>query len=306
MRRALVPSRSDTRLDTLMCASSSSDSSRFWSCTRLRVIWYLRRITVRQSRCSASGTKLKVSSCATRRFTNRSASGKSFLRPPAPTIRLRLGEMERARERRRAVARAALRSPVLFQRFPHRPPVLRGRFHDDFLDLVLDEPVGQRAQIGRRSSRPSGVQSGSRRRPRRRPPRRPTSSCARQFPRSGTASASPCGSGERASSHQSGSRAIAGLAEHATTLNYSVNHARSGSNSCSASTCSMVNLDLAAPSAAILPIATIFIVLSRACRPSCNQLRKSSSAASRRRYGGHPRAPGAPTVGAHRGIHFWF
>jgi hypothetical protein len=49
----------------------------------LRVIWYLRRITVRHSRCSASGTKLEVSSCATKRFTRRSASGKSRLRPPA-------------------------------------------------------------------------------------------------------------------------------------------------------------------------------------------------------------------------------
>ena len=48
----------------------------------MRVTWYLRRMTVRQSRCSTSGTKLKVSSCATRRFTNR--SGKSFLRPPGP------------------------------------------------------------------------------------------------------------------------------------------------------------------------------------------------------------------------------
>jgi hypothetical protein len=47
---------------------------------------------------------------------------------------------------------------------------------------------------------------------RRRPPRRPASSCGRQFPRSGTASASPCESGERASSHQSGSRAILGAA----------------------------------------------------------------------------------------------
>jgi hypothetical protein len=84
MRRALMPNRSDTRLDTLMCASSSSASNRLWSCTRFRVIWYLRRITVRQSRCSASGTKLKVSSCATRRFTNRSASGKSFLRQVGP------------------------------------------------------------------------------------------------------------------------------------------------------------------------------------------------------------------------------
>jgi hypothetical protein len=30
------------------------------------------------------GHKLKVSSCATRRLTRRSASGKSFFRPPAP------------------------------------------------------------------------------------------------------------------------------------------------------------------------------------------------------------------------------
>jgi hypothetical protein len=36
---------------------------------------------------------------------------------------------------------------VLFQGFPHRPPVLRGRFHDDFFNLVLDEPVGQAAQV---------------------------------------------------------------------------------------------------------------------------------------------------------------
>ena len=39
---------------------------------------------------------------------------------------------------------------MLFQRFPHRPPVLRGRLHDDFLDVLLDQPVGQAAQIGRR------------------------------------------------------------------------------------------------------------------------------------------------------------
>ena len=39
---------------------------------------------------------------------------------------------------------------MLFQRFPHRPPVLRGRLHDDFLDILLDQPVGQTAQIGRR------------------------------------------------------------------------------------------------------------------------------------------------------------
>src|SRR5215472_9726641 len=37
MRRALTPSRSETRLDILRCASSSKASNRFCSCTRLRV-----------------------------------------------------------------------------------------------------------------------------------------------------------------------------------------------------------------------------------------------------------------------------
>src|ERR1017187_2760352 len=37
MRRALAPSRSETRLDNLMCASSSRHSTRLCNCTRLRV-----------------------------------------------------------------------------------------------------------------------------------------------------------------------------------------------------------------------------------------------------------------------------
>jgi hypothetical protein len=57
--------------------------------------------------------------------------------------------MERAREARRTIAGAASRAPMLFQRFPHRPPILRGRLHDDFLDVLRDQPVGQAAQIGR-------------------------------------------------------------------------------------------------------------------------------------------------------------
>ena len=39
--------RSDTTPETLMWASSRSASSRFCSWARLRVTWYLRRITVR-------------------------------------------------------------------------------------------------------------------------------------------------------------------------------------------------------------------------------------------------------------------
>jgi hypothetical protein len=52
--------------------------------------------------------------------------------PPAAAgspIRLRLGEMERAREPRRAVARAAPGAPMLFQRFPHRSPDIRVSAH---------------------------------------------------------------------------------------------------------------------------------------------------------------------------------
>ena len=42
--------------------------------TRLRVIWYLRRITVRQSRCSTSGTTLNVSSWGDRSLARATAS----------------------------------------------------------------------------------------------------------------------------------------------------------------------------------------------------------------------------------------
>ena len=75
--------------------------------------------------------------------------GEVLLASAGSPIRLRLGEMERAREPRRADARATPGAPMLFQRFPHRPPVLRSRLHDDFLDLVLDQPVGQTTQVDR-------------------------------------------------------------------------------------------------------------------------------------------------------------
>ncbi len=81
MRRALTPSRSETRLDNLMCASSSNASSRFCNCTRFRVCCSLARVIVRHKRCSGSGTKLRINSLATNRFSRRSASTKSLLRP---------------------------------------------------------------------------------------------------------------------------------------------------------------------------------------------------------------------------------
>src|SRR5256885_6326517 len=86
MRLALTPSRSETRLDNLICASSRRASN--WLCirTRSRRNWYFLRVTVRHRRCSASGTKLSVSSRATSRFTKRSASTKSLLRPRRPRL----------------------------------------------------------------------------------------------------------------------------------------------------------------------------------------------------------------------------
>src|SRR6185437_9518749 len=82
----LAPSRSETRLDNLMWASSSRDSKWFCNRARTRVSWYFLRVTVRHRRCSASGTKLRVNSRATSRFTRRLASGKSLLRPRRPRL----------------------------------------------------------------------------------------------------------------------------------------------------------------------------------------------------------------------------
>ena len=135
IRRALAPSKSETRLESLRCACSSSASKRLRSWTRLRVSWYLVRVSVRHRRCAGSGTKLKTSSCAPSaspaaprpvafaprpRFDCACASAGC---PPAPAPR-------------HAAARVA---PT------HVPGSLRGRFHHHFLDLLRDEPRSMRA-----------------------------------------------------------------------------------------------------------------------------------------------------------------
>lgn len=53
-------------------------------------------------------------------------------------IGLRLREVQRAGRRLSVHATPQRRLPVVLQRVPHRTPVLRGRLHDDFFDLVLD------------------------------------------------------------------------------------------------------------------------------------------------------------------------
>ena len=68
--------------------------------------------------------------------------------PAGATIGLRLRKVKGPRHRARSCARPAHRPPVLLQCLPHGSPVLRGRFHHDFLDLTLNQPVGERAQLG--------------------------------------------------------------------------------------------------------------------------------------------------------------
>jgi hypothetical protein len=43
------------------------------------------------------------------------------------------------------VRRPGLHVPL--QRLPNRSPILRGRLHHQFLDLALDEPLSERAQL---------------------------------------------------------------------------------------------------------------------------------------------------------------
>jgi len=98
-----------------------------------------------------SESLLSRNSLNAKRFTKRSASGESsYARRVADSIAL--GEMESAcgAVGRRRVPGGG--SPVLFQGVPDRPPVLSGRLNDDFLDRVLDQPVGQATQISRRST----------------------------------------------------------------------------------------------------------------------------------------------------------
>jgi hypothetical protein len=117
----------------------------FWSGVRDCGSPDMRRIGARA--LLGVGTKLRVKFLRDQTFHQPLRIGKSFLRPRS-SIRLRLGEMERAREPARRHD-PATGSPVLL-RLPTPPPVLRRRFHDDFLDLALDQPVGQATQVERR------------------------------------------------------------------------------------------------------------------------------------------------------------
>ena len=183
---------------------------------------------------------------------------KVLLATTRPAIRLRLCKVERPGERARAVARPALRPPVLLQCLPHRSPILRGRFHHDFLDLALDEPVSQRAQFARaRPDLPAfevvvaldldvGHDHG-------------------QHLLVHVDSCDPVRIGlswrERRACLVASIRVASyrGVARAPTTLNYSVNHARSGPDSCSASTAPLVESISPLHPVAIVPQLRIFI-----------------------------------------------
>src|SRR6266478_1942084 len=55
--------------------------------------------------------------------------------------------MQRSRLPARAFPLLAYRLPIPLQCFPNWFPILRRRFHDYFLDLLLEQPCGQRSQL---------------------------------------------------------------------------------------------------------------------------------------------------------------
>ena len=224
------------------------------------------------------GHKTKVSSCATKRFTRRSASGKSLLAPAGAPIRLRVCKVQRAGDRARIGSRPAL-SVSRTAPTPPRPVANTARSTPSRLPRPRARPASQQARaIGRGWSRPSAVQSGT-------SPSTSTSATA-------TANIFLCTSipaiwyGIGLSSWERRACLVASLrvasyrrAQNAATLNYSVNHARSGSNSCSASMAPWLISTSPLPAPTFCPTDD-FHVLSRASRPSCNQLRKSSQTPS--------------------------
>src|SRR6266480_1521828 len=55
--------------------------------------------------------------------------------------------MQRSRPPTCAFPLLAYRLPIPFQRFPNWFPILRRRFHDYFLDFLLEQPCGQRSLL---------------------------------------------------------------------------------------------------------------------------------------------------------------
>src|SRR5262249_27168920 len=123
-----------TTIDSLIRISSSKHSIWFCSRTRSRASCSFIRVMLRQIRCSPLGTKLKISSSAINRRTNRSASLKSCLRPRGARLENACAKCKRV---------GAPYSP------PPRPPVLRRRFHHRLFDSLLPQPRQKALQLVR-------------------------------------------------------------------------------------------------------------------------------------------------------------
>jgi hypothetical protein len=183
--------------------------------------------------------------------------------------------------------RPAPRFPVPLQRLPYRSPI---RAVDSMTTSSTSHSTSQSASARNSAgglSRPSGVETGTRGRPGRLPPPPPTSSCAHllvHIDSRNLVSHRPL-LGERRACLVALVRVASCRRfspEDPTTPNYSVNHARSGSISCSASMAPLARFDLAAPASAILDC-TRFSSPFAGCKPRLSQLRQSSSVVGRLR-----------------------
>ena len=79
---------------------------------------------------------------------------KIALAPAAPAIRLRLREVQRPPPRRRRDPGRPMGLPVPLQHLPHGAPILRRRFHHDFLNLLRHQPGGQLPELARAGAHP--------------------------------------------------------------------------------------------------------------------------------------------------------
>jgi len=67
-----------------------------------------------------------------------------ILSPASRPIRFCLRQVQRPRLAPRASPLPPRSLPIPFQRLPHRPPVLRRRFHHHFFDFLVHQPLRQR------------------------------------------------------------------------------------------------------------------------------------------------------------------
>ena len=75
------------------------------------------------------------------------AVGEVVLPPLRPAVGFGLAQVQCAGHLGRPVTLLPRRFPVPLQRAPYRLAVLRGRFHNHFLDLLLDQPLGEQVQL---------------------------------------------------------------------------------------------------------------------------------------------------------------